>query len=424
MSKFVPLSFFWLALLAVVFGGRFYSTDVVAQCEVAGSFLGERPFLTASGEYGFIVEGTRKGAFIPHGVGYSVLLVPAALVGHVIGEEALKVTGASLNGLWSLVLVLAWYAVICMKYRGVSLLRMIVLAVGGMTLMYGRIPFDVTSAAASAMLGLYLLEKNRFVPAGLCLGLSIFIRLDSILLLPVFWRDWKSTLAMLRGTIPFLLLIATANWYRFGSPFIDGHNQDPAMFLTAFKGGIPGLLLSPGKGLIYYSPLAFLAIFYQRDWRYWLPFVLALILHGMLHDWSGGTGWGPRFLFTTLPFFLIPLARKGAGGKMFWVIGAIGVVITFVASWSNTSLIEQGLGASVFSDPTRQKVIWTYASSPLVGAFRNFGQGVPDLLCVTAAQSVRLPVWAGIMAQFASAGCIAAAGFVLLNRDSRLSSKS
>lgn len=118
MSKFVPLSFFWLSLSAAIFGGRFYTTNVVAQCEVAGSFLGERPFLTASGENGFIVEGVRDGAFVPHGAGYSEMLVPAALVGHFFGEEALKVTGALLNCLWSLVLVLAWYGVI--RRRDVS----------------------------------------------------------------------------------------------------------------------------------------------------------------------------------------------------------------------------------------------------------------------------------------------------------------
>ncbi len=411
---------FWGALLIVVFGGRFYTTDVVVQAEVAGSFIGERSFLTASGNYGFIVTGIREGAFTPHGTGYSVLLIPAAIVGKIAGMNALKVAGALLNCLWSLILTGAWYLVAKKKYGDVSVLRMLVLAIGGMALVYGRMPYDVTSAAAAAMLGLYFLENGRLTAAGICIGLAIFIRLDSILLLPVFWRDWKTTLSMLRGIVPFLLLIAFANWYRFGSPFMEGHAQDPAMAFAPFKGGIPGLFLSPGKGLLYYTPLCIFALFFQRDWRLWLPFVLALFLHGMLLDWTGGTGWGPRFLFISLPFLLIPLAEKGRGGVLFWIIGSLGVVITIAACRSNTNLIEQNLGADLFSDPTRQKVLWTYAKSPLVGAFSNFGKDIPDLFGATAAQSAGLPFWSGLFAQIAAAAGLAFGGFAFLRKQTRV----
>ena len=414
--RFLPLLFFWAALLTLVFGGRLYTTDVVAQAEVAGSFIGERPFLTASGEYGFIVTGIREGAFIPHGIGYSILLIPAAIVGKIAGINALKVTGALLNCIWSIILIGAWYGVVRKRYGEVSILRMLVLAIGSMVLIYGRIPFDVTSAAAVAMLGLFLLEDNKLTVAGICIGLAIFIRLDSILLLPIFWRDWRSSLKMLRGIIPFILLIGGANWYRFGSPFLDGHRQDPAMALAPFMGGIPGLFLSPGKGLLYYAPLCVFALFFQKDWRLWLPFVLALFFHGMLYDWTGGTGWGPRFLFITLPFLLIPLAENGKGGIMFWTIGMVGVIITITACWSNTGIIEQRLGADLFSDPTRQKVLWTYMRSPLIDAFRNFGRGVPDLFGATAAQSAGLPIWSGLLAQLTLAAGFTAGGFTLLKR--------
>jgi hypothetical protein len=206
------------------------------------------------------------------------------------------------------------------------------------------------------------------------------------------------------------------NWYRFGSPFLDGHGQDPAIAIEPFKGGIPGLLLSPGKGLLYYAPLCIFALFFQKDWRLWTPFVLSLVFHGMLYDWSGGTGWGPRFLFTTLPFLLMPLSRKGTGGKLFWIIATMGIIVCIPAFWSNPSLLEQASGMDLFDETSRHAVLWTYSSSPLVSAFRNFAVGVPDLFGAAMAVSSGIPPWTGVLAQFAVAAMFAAVGIRVLKK--------
>jgi hypothetical protein len=402
----------WAALLLLGFGGRLYSTDVVAQYEVAESFIGIRPLLTVSGEYGWTVDGCRPGIFVPHSIGYSLLLVPSAALGSQFGLEAGKVTAAGTNAVLSLVLVGFWFLLARRKLKDVPISRFLLVAVGGMVLVYGRMPFDVTSAAAAAMAGLYCSSRNRMYLAGLLAGTALLIRPDSILLLPLFWKDWRSALKMAVVMLPFLAAFAWSNWFRFGSPFDDGHGQDPAMTLALFRGGIPGLLLSPGKGLLYYSPMCVLALFHQRDWRYWTPFVLSLVLHGSLLDWTGGTGWGPRFLFTSLPFLLLPLCRRGAGGKPFWIIAATGVLVTAAAIWSNPSVIEQSLGPDLFDEPGRQAVIWSFSSSPLVNSILGIGRGLPDMLGVSAARAAGMPAVLGAIAQTCAAACMAAAGIV------------
>ncbi|MEN8208461.1 MAG: hypothetical protein ABFR50_04335 [Candidatus Fermentibacteria bacterium] len=422
-SRLRALILIWAALLVLVFGGRMYTTDVLAQYEVAGSFTGQRSFMTVSGDFGWIIQGTRPGLFVPHGAGFSILLIPAAIAGQFLGLNGGKLVIALLNAGFSLALIGFWYASAVKKSSDVPVLRFTAIAVCGMALVYGKITFDVTAAAAAVMAGFYFYLNDRLFTAGLCLGFAILVRADSLLLLPLFWTDLKGMKKIISGLVPFILLLLFLNWYRFGNPFLDGHGQDPAIVLEPFKGGIPGLLFSPGKGLLFYAPLCIFALFFQKDWRLWTPFALSLIFHGMLHDWSGGTGWGPRFLFTTLPFLLLPLSFRGAGGKLFRVIAILGIIICIPAFWSNPSLLEQASGADLFDEPSRQAVLWSWSSSPLISTFRNFSVGVPDIFCATAAASVGKSIWTGVLAQITAASVLAAAGILAL-RKSRQTGKS
>jgi len=406
----------WAALLMLFFGGRMYTTDVLAQYEVAGSLIGQRPFMTVSGDFGWTVQGCRPGLFVPHGAGFSIFLIPAAVVGQLFGLNAGKIIIALTNAAFSLLLIGFWYATAVKKFSEVPILRFILVAASSMALVYGRMTFDVTAAAAAAMAGFYFRLQGKSYAAGICLGITILIRADSVLLLPLFWDGLKSMKRVVAGLLPFILTILFLNWYRFGNPLLDGHGQDPAIAFEPFRGGIPGLLLSPGKGLLYYAPLCIFALFFQKDWRLWTPFVLSLLMHGMLHDWSGGTGWGPRFLFTTLPFLLIPLIRKDVGGKAFWIVAVLGIAVIIPACWSNPSLLEQTAGADLFDEPSRQAVLWTYSSSPLVLALRNFAAGVPDLFGVTAAFAAGLSLWIGALMQTLAAAVLAAAGVLVLKR--------
>ncbi len=371
----------WAGLLMMFFGGRLMTTDVAAQYQVAESVFGSRQLFTS--EYGWQVSGIRSDEYVPHAPGYSLLLLPAAGAGLVLGPAAGKVLAALTNALMSLILI-AGVKRLAQGFMGpVQLRRFIAVMIGTMALVYGRMPYDITASAALALWGAWFMHTERSFAAGILFGSALLIRPDIIVLLPVYWTDTKPMgkfLYMAAGALPFVLGLFAYNHYRFGSILIDGHGQDPAIAVDMYGRGIPGLLFSPGKGLFWYAPLTIIAIFHCGDWRFWSPFVFSLVLHGFLHDWTGGTGWGPRFLFPVLPVLFMPLMRPGAGGKLFRVLAVVSAVITVAACITDTNALERSLGRDDFDTQSRREVVWTPMRSPLLHTLSEPDITAPDIL--------------------------------------------
>lgn len=366
----------WAAAAGVLFGGHLYSTDVVAQLEVAGSVLGERPLFTA--DHGWTTPGPGGEAYVPHGPGWSVLLLPAAAVGSIAGASAAKVAAALTCSLLSVGLAgaFAGLAGVCDPWK------LLLAGAGSMALTYSRLPFDVTAAALLCTAALLESGRGRDRAAGLALGAALLVRLDSIVFLPSLVRreGWRR---LAPGIVAALLLLGAYNLARFGSPLSDGHSMDPAMAFTPGLAGLAGLVASPGKGLLWYAPLVLPAVFARRSWRTAMPLVLSILLHSQLRDWTGGAGWGPRFLFPAIPAFVAPLLKE----RLRWPIlaaGALGVLVTAASGWSDPVAVEQSLGADGFEAPSRQLVLWDATRSPLLHCILGLGSGTPDLLAFTA----------------------------------------
>ncbi|NLP04868.1 hypothetical protein GX411_02805 [Candidatus Fermentibacteria bacterium] len=406
---------FWCALLAVVFGGRLYSTDVAAQLEVAGSILGQRPLFTAAN--GWVVEGLGGNGYVPHAPGYSLILLPAAAAG-LLTDLAAKPVAAAICALTSAALVAAWSG-LCGRCNGSppGAARMILLALCGMALVYGRMPFDVTAAAFFCVAAMNESMDGRHSNAGAALGAAMLVRLDSVVFLPSLVRGRRSLAGLAPGIAAALALLGAYNLFRFGSPLEDGHSMDPAMAFSPGLAGLAGLLFSPGKGLLWYAPAAFIALGRARDWRLVAPFVISLVLHSQIRDWTGGTGWGPRFLFTALPPLLAPLAAPGRAGPLLLAAGAWAVACSSAAVWSDPAAVEQSLGADAFDDPSRQAVIWKPSRSPLAVSLARIGRGAPDLFPFTAAEVSPAAGAAAGAVQAAAAAVFAAAA---LSRSRRI----
>ena len=105
------------------------------------------------------------------------------------------------------------------------------------------------------------------------------------------------------------------------------------------------------------------------------------------------------------------------------MVAILGIIVCIPAFWSNPSLLEQTSGADLFDEPSRQAVLWTFSSSPLISTFRNFTAGVPDLFGATAAASAGISIWIGILAQIAAASVLATTGILVL-KNSRRTGKS
>ncbi|MHB1295583.1 MAG: hypothetical protein ACYC4R_11375 [Anaerolineae bacterium] len=114
-----------------------------------------------------------------------------------------------------------------------------------------------------------------------------------------------------------------------------------------------GLLFSPVKGLIFYSPIilatavgwAGLFRTHRRAALMVLGVSLSLLyVYGRAPEWHGGSVvWGPRFVVPLLPLLLLPYAsalesRKALHRVWVTVCSAIGLVVQFTAgtaSWSD-----------------------------------------------------------------------------------------
>lgn len=189
------------------------------------------------------------------------------------------------------------------------------------------------------------------------------------------------------GLLPLLVY----NWNVFGNPLLTGYGTDlKATFKTPLGEGVYGLLLSPGKGLVWYALPVLLAVWGLRRFFRKHPneTVLMLVLgasivtfFALYSFWHGDGSWGPRYLIPLLPFVLLPAlpvlesATVASPFKLRPVsllvasvltlgmfVNLLGVLVNF------DTYINIGLG---YDDDARH---FDPAASPIVGHFNLVGQ--------------------------------------------------
>jgi hypothetical protein len=115
--------------------------------------------------------------------------------------------------------------------------------------------------------------------------------------------------------------------------------------------GVAGLLVSPTRGLLVFSPflllllLAFRHLPRDRDERrLTLAMIAGVVIQLLLYaktDWRSGLSWGPRYMTDLLPFLmwmLVPVvaALRGAGRAIFALLVGVAVVIEAIGAFSYT----------------------------------------------------------------------------------------
>jgi hypothetical protein len=176
-----------------------------------------------------------------------------------------------------------------------------------------------TGAALGFSLALLALTRSGDPPwkvgtmVGLGIGLAVACRPVDVILAAGFvgalWVARPRALGWLAaaGALPVLLL-ALYQWRVFGSPLATGYGAEATWgWSTPLRVGIPGLLLSPGRGLFEHAPiLHFSAVALVRAGRgvcprWFLPLgVSVVLLVGVMGHWymwweapRPGTGWSP-----------------------------------------------------------------------------------------------------------------------------------
>jgi hypothetical protein len=162
--------------------------------------------------------------------------------------------------------------------------------------------------------------------AGLPLGVLVAARhaavgLALVLAAGIVWRWRRQALRLAAWAAPAVAFVALYDWACFGSPFRHGFSDRLGGFAGPWGIGHAGLLLSPAKGLLFFTPLAVVAGAGMarafRGGERWLAGVLggAALAHWLLagrwSEWHGGESWGPRLLTEAMPllFLFLPEGR-------------------------------------------------------------------------------------------------------------------
>ncbi|MCZ7651966.1 MAG: hypothetical protein M5U13_12740 [Thermoanaerobaculia bacterium] len=309
-------------------------------------------------------------------------------------------------------------------------------AVGSLAWPYAGTFFSEPLAAALAIGALALLARAdprlpgargggpiALAGAGLAAGLSTAAHLTSALFLPPFvlyaaaaappGRRWRRAAAFVAGAAPPLAALALHNLLRFGSLFETGRGVDPAAAAALGYGrfvapweGLAGLLVSSGKGLLFYAPAILLGVVAWPALRRRSPALAGSLAGAVLlrvlfvatrSDWHGGFALGPRLLVTLVPFLLLPVAAWLAERTERWrVAGA--VLLAAAAQQLYFALAEPFVYLHLTNRPDGD---WAWQVSPLLhlweaplAPFWLAGRGVPLALAWVAGALVLLPALA------------------------------
>jgi hypothetical protein len=176
--------------------------------------------------------------------------------------------------------------------------------------------------ALALSIALLALVDRRLTLAGVAITAMAAFRLTApfmgIFLLPLVGRrpgDWAR---FALGALPLPLAVGLYNFVAFGSPLKQGYGS--AQITSSLRlgsriaDGLPGLLVSPGRGLLVYSPVLLFAIYGAIRGRRVLlysccatAFLADLLVTSNIAQWWGGESFGARKLADTLPLLAVLL---------------------------------------------------------------------------------------------------------------------
>jgi hypothetical protein len=151
-----------------------------------------------------------------------------------------------------------------------------------------------------------------------------------------------------------------------------------SFFAHDIRSGLAGLLVSPTRGLLVFSPfLAFLAL----AWRHWprqradatlavaiVAGVVVQILLYALTDWRTGVAFGPRFMTDLLPllvWLLVPVvaALRIAGRVVFVTAVAAAIAIEAIGAFTYDGYTDRRIFAPA---PDPMQAAWQWENAPFV----------------------------------------------------------
>jgi hypothetical protein len=220
-------------------------------------------------------------------------------------------------------------------------------------------------------LAVAVLAKPQMVVVGPALGLGFAIatRQPRALIAP--------SLAAAAGGIVYL----GYNLLRFGNVTNFG---PPAHFSPAhLPAGIAVLLVSPGRGLLWYSPLAVLGAFVlwqkrsdPRAAAHLTASAAILVEYASKVPLGGGFGWGTRLLVPALPLLCAPIGILT--GRLAKVAASLAIIGLIVEMPTSISFFERYYSEMFDKGVPSTQLVWSVSRSPLIGVWTTAAHTVQD----------------------------------------------
>jgi hypothetical protein len=149
--------------------------------------------------------------------------------------------------------------------------------------------------------------------------------------------------------------------------------------------GLGGVLFSPTRGLLVFSPFL---LFLILAWRHWprdrgergltLAMCAGVALQVLLYakaDWRSGISWGPRYMTDLLPlllWMLVPVvaALRGLGRACFLLAVGAAVAIQVIGAFWYTGATDSAIFA-VASGPHQMRAVWNWRNAPFVASLQH-----------------------------------------------------
>jgi len=253
-------------------------------------------------------------------------------------------------------------------------------------------------------LSLFILYKKneKFIPySGFLLGFAVFNRPTNILIaLPltvyVFFQHRKSFIKyILLASIPAFLLFSYSYIYLNSIIFL-GQGQGLAAFDGNLIRGFFGLLISPARGLLIFSPIFIFSFIYfpkilfskhENDilHKYLMISVVLLILfYSKWKCWWGGWSFGYRLLIEVIPMLIIILAvywEKSISKNIYLkTIFIIFLIISVYFHFLGAYYYPSGFNEIPDSIDSHIERLWYIKDTELIRCTKNFLKDLLNLI--------------------------------------------
>jgi hypothetical protein len=224
-----------------------------------------------------------------------------------------------------------------------------------------------------------IFTPERIAGLGVCIAVSAKLSMLPLAIgcmAPIIAAPRRSWIAPALGLIVALTGHAVYDAARFGTPLETGYGAQatPAAYTTPLLVGLYGLLISSGKGVLWFAPVLWLVPSGWRAmraaargggedlrarlglarpagraaWGAAIAAMGALLLYGRFQHWAGDGSFGPRYLIPVMPLVFIPvgfaLEARRTRRAIAIVLAALGLLVQLggVAIYFGAQMREAG----------------------------------------------------------------------------------